>query len=396
MAQQTRFQFTQKSIDNLPANVSSAKSTEAEYTDIQVPGLKLLVGKTGTKKFLLRYTFLGQKKAIALGGYGALNVADARQLANKFKSDIARGFDPKQQREKAKNELVFEEFVTAHYLPHARVNKRSVSTDESKLKNHLLAAFGNKRLSHITLTSVQVFLNKLNETRAPGTCNRHLSLLHRIFALATLWGFVSNNPVTGISKFKENNQRQRFLSHAEIRNLFRAADQDENYFAANYTKFLLLTGARRSEGLAAQWEHISLSTTHPSWFIPETKSGRSRYVLLNPMTVDLLRQLHRVPGHPFLFPGRIDKEPLKNPIKAFKRIAKRAGIEASFRLHDLRHTTASLIVNGGGSLYDVQSTLGHSSSRMSQRYAHLSHDRRQQTSSRISEGIAEALEYQGN
>ena len=210
MTQPTRFQFTQKSIENLPANAQSAKSTEAEYSDSQVPGLKLLAGKTGTKKFLLRYTFLGQKKAIALGAFGALTVADARQLANKHKADIAKGSDPKQQREQAKQELSFAEFVSAHYLPHARVNKRSVDCDESKLNNHILGVFGHQKLGSITRSSIQTYLNRLNDTKAPATCNRHLSLLHRIFALAVLWGFVAKNPVTGISKFKENNQRQRF------------------------------------------------------------------------------------------------------------------------------------------------------------------------------------------
>jgi len=394
MTQPTRFQFTQKTIENLPANVQSAKSTEAEYSDSQVPGLKLLVGKTGTKKFLLRYTFLAQKKAIAIGAFGALTVSDARQLANNHKADIAKGIDPKEQREQAKQELVFEEFVQAHYLPHARVNKRSVDCDESKLNNHILGVFGHQKLGGVTHSAIQTYLNRLNETKAPATCNRHLSLLHRIFALAVLWGFVAKNPVTGISKFKENNQRQRFLSSAEIRSLFQAADQDENYYAACYIKFLLLTGARRSEGLAARWEDINLTNKHPSWFIPETKSGRSRYVFLNPMAVDLLHQLSRIPGNPYLFPGRVEGKPLKNPIKAFKRMAKLAGIERSFRLHDLRHTTASLIVNAGGSLYDVQATLGHASSRMSQRYAHLSHERQQRTSTRISEVVANALEHQ--
>lgn len=222
MTQPTRFQFTQKTIENLPANPKTAKSTEAEYSDSQVPGLKLLVGKTGTKKFLLRYTFLGQKKAIALGAFGSLTVSDARRLANNHKADIAKGIDPKQQREQAKQELSFAEFVSTHYLPHALVNKRSANSDESKLNNHILRVFGHKKLGVISHSAIQTYLNRLNETKAPATCNRHLSLLHRIFALAVLWGFVDKNPATGINKFKENNQRQRFLSSSEIRSLFLA------------------------------------------------------------------------------------------------------------------------------------------------------------------------------
>ncbi|MBQ0721696.1 MAG: tyrosine-type recombinase/integrase [Gammaproteobacteria bacterium] len=391
MPHPSRFTFTQKAIEQLPANPISAKATEAEYSDVQVPGLKLLIGKTGTKKFLLRYTFHGHKKALALGPYGALSVVEARRRANHHKADIAQDVDPKAAREQVKLAVTFAEFIEEHYLPHARANKRSAHTDASKLTHHILPVFGQQKLGQITLVSVQGYLNHLSSTLAPATCNRHFSLLHRVFALAVLWGFVVKNPVTGISKFKENNQRQRFLAPEEIRRLFQAADEDANYYAANYIKFLLLTGVRRAEGLSAQWQHIDLEAQHPSWYLPETKAGKSRYVLLNPMAVALLQGLERMPGNAYCFPGQVVGKPLCNPIKAFKRIIQSAGIEVAFRLHDLRHTTASLIVNGGGSLYDVQATLGHSSSRMSQRYAHLSQDRRSQTATRVSEGVAYAL-----
>lgn len=391
MTHPSRFSFTQKSIDLLPPNPASSKSTEAEYSDTQVPGLKLLVGKTGNKKFLLRYTFHGRKKALALGAYGALNVTEVRRRANQHKADIAQGIDPKAVREQVKMALTFTEFIEGHYLPHATANKRSAHTDASKFTHHILPVFGEQKLGEISLVSIQSYLNQLSSTLAPATCNRHFSLLHRVFALAVLWGFVDKNPVTGITKFKENNQRQRFLDPEEIRRLFKAAEEDPNYYAANYIKFLLLTGVRRSEGLAAQWQHIDLNAQHPSWFLPETKGGKSRYVLLNPMAVALLQHLDRMPGNTYLFPGMIKGQALNNPIKAFKRITKAAGIEVSFRLHDLRHTTASLIVNGGGSLYDVQATLGHSSSRMSQRYAHLSQDRRSHTATLVSDGVANAL-----
>ncbi|MFZ2169789.1 MAG: tyrosine-type recombinase/integrase [Methylococcaceae bacterium] len=72
------------------------------------------------------------------------------------------------------------------------------------------------------------------------------------------------------------------------------------------------------------------------------------------MPLHILECLPKVVGNPYVFPGKVEGLPINNPIKAFKRIIHRAGIESSFRLHDIRHTVASLIINNGGSLCDVQ------------------------------------------
>ena len=110
------------------------------------------------------------------------------------------------------------------------------------------------------------------------------------------------------------------------------------------------------------------------------------------MAIDILEALPRIEGNPYVFPGKIKGHPINNPTEAFKRIKKRAGIEESFRLHDIRHTVASLIINSGGTLYDVQATLAHANAKMSERYAHLSNERLQDTSDNLSSVVAKALE----
>lgn len=376
----TQFKFTQKNIAALPPHTKASKSTEQEYSDTQVSGLKLLVGKSGTKKFLFRYTFRQRKCSIALGTFGALTVDDARTIANQHKAWVAQGRDPKQQRE---DRITFADFISGHYLQHAKTYKRSVNADMSKLKLYLLPKFGQSVLTDITTQSIQGYHNQLRTTLASATANRHLALLHRIFSLAIQWGYCEKNPASGISKFQENNQHQRFLNHDEIRRLFTAADEDDNTYAAAYIKLLLLKGVRRSEGLAMKWEHLQLTGSKPLWYVPHTKTGKSRYVILNPMAVAILERLPRV--DPYVFAGT------HNPTRAFKRIIQRAGIEKSFRMHDLRHTVASLIINNGGSLYDVQAALGHANSSMSERYAHLSSERLEMTSYRLAEVVAGAL-----
>ena len=287
----TKFKFTQRSIDALPPHAKDSRSTDQEYSDSIVSGLKLLVGKNGNKKFLFRYTLRSRKCSTALGGYGALTVDEARTLANHCKALVSQGRDPKQERDEFKNRISFGEFVSEHYLPHATIHKRSIAGDESKLRLYLLPKFGHVPMADISTQTLQSYHNHLKVKLSPATANKHLSLLHRLFSLSVRWGYLEKNVCTGISKFQENNQYQRFLSNEEIRNLFSAADTDENIYAAAYIKILLLTGVRRSEGLGMKWEHLQLDGPKPMWYVPHTKSGKSRYVILNPMALQILRSI---------------------------------------------------------------------------------------------------------
>ena len=252
----TKFKFTQKSIEALPPHAKDSRSTDQEYSDSQVSGLKLLVGKNGNKKFLFRYTLRSRKCSTALGSYGSLTVDEARTLSNQYKAMVSQGRDPKQERDEFKNRISFGEFVSEHYLPHATIYKRSIAGDESKLRLYLLPKFGHIPMADISTQALQSYHNHLKVKLSPATANRHLSLLHRILSLSVQWGYLEKNVCKGISKFQENNKHQRFLSNEEIRHLFSAADYDENIFAAAYIKILLLTGVRRSEGLGMKWEHL--------------------------------------------------------------------------------------------------------------------------------------------
>jgi site-specific recombinase XerD len=109
------------------------------------------------------------------------------------------------------------------------------------------------------------------------------------------------------------------------------------------------------------------------------------------MALQILNELPKVQSNPYVFVGKVPGNAIQNPIKAFKRIIVRAGVESTFRLHDIRHTVASLIVNNGGSLYDVQAALGHANSSISERYAHLSSESMTKTSDNISNVVLGAI-----
>jgi len=207
---------------------------------------------------------------------------------------------------------------------------------------------------------------------ASGTTNRVLVLLRYMFNLAKRWGIsgVSNNPAAEL-KTAPDVCSERFLTAEETHRLLKALDTDENQTAAQSIKLLLLTGARRNEITRAKWEYIDWQKK--TLLVPCSKSGRPRLIQLNSAALDLVRSLPREPGNDFIFPSPMTGRPCASLHFPWTRIRKRAGL-TGFRLHDLRHSFASFLVNNGVSIYVVQGLLGHANVRATQRYAHLANE----------------------
>lgn len=389
MTQKTRFVFTNRAIAALPAHSADSPSRSAEYSDTTVPGLKTVVGKNGSKSFSYRYQLSGgRKRCTRIGSFPATDVAKARQIALEMRAIIDRGGDPMEEHDRLKAMPTFSQFVHDEYLPLARQVKRSVHDDESKFRLHLEPKFGHYRLCDITTRDIQLHHAATKQSHTAATANRHLALLSAVFRKAMEWDRIPRNPASGIKAFKEDNQRQRFLSHDEIARIYAAMEFEQNKTAVAVLKLLLLTGTRREEALRARWEHIDMGTGQ--WLLPTTKSGRSRYVTLNDSAKALLNDLASQHFSPWVFPGRDGTKPFNNPRKAFCRILAAANV-GHLRIHDLRHSFASLAVSAGASLYEVQALLGHSSAQMTQRYAHLTDNGLRRASQAVADAVDAAL-----
>jgi integrase len=383
-----QFRFNKKLIDTLPPHPEQAKTKESEYSDTEVAGLRLIVNRRGRKYFLLRYTINGAKRSMKLGDYPLMDVAEARQRALEHRGKIAAGTDPQEMRDaEVHHQLTFREFVTQDYLPHAFATKRSAKDDESRLRLHILPVFGDLPLAGIGSHAIQQLHDRLRVQKCAATANRHLALLKRALGLAVTWGKLDKSPVRGIRLHQENNQRQRYLSGHELSRFLMALKEEPSRSLADALRLLLVTGARREEVLQARWDEIDLDRRQ--WFLPKTKSGKSRFVLLNDTAVDLLYDRPRTPNNPYVFPGKNPGQPICNPYKGFQRILHRAGIK-DLRIHDLRHSFASLAINHGASLYEVQHLLGHADSKTTQRYAHLASDRLRDATAYVSAIIQKA------
>lgn len=261
-----------------------------------------------------------------------------------------------------------EGFVNQVYLPRARGRKRSWAVDERIARRYIGPVFGERRLRDITPAEVDAWLTRLRATGlAPATCNRIFAVLRGICGLAVRQGLLEVSPCARVSPFPPTPPREQHLSTAAGRRLLARLEQSGRPEALAL-RLLLLTGGRKSEILRARWEDVHLSRRVLT--VPLSKSGRARHIALSRAAVAVIRAIPRQQGNPWLFPGRVSGKPLSDLYLFWNKLRQELDL-GSLRIHDLRHSFASFLVNGGHTLFETQNLLGHTDPRTTMRYAHL-------------------------
>ena len=186
------------------------------------------------------------------------------------------------------------------------------------------------------------------------------------------------------------NQVENYLDEEQLQRLLTVLKKDKNRTVCGIVLFLLSTGARLNEALQARWSLIDVE--HRVWRIPATnsKSGKVRAVPLNDAALDVLSKQDTADEFEHVFINRQTGLPYVTIQKVWERLRKKAGLE-HVRIHDLRHSYASMLVNSGRSLYEVQQILGHSNPKVTQRYSHLSTATLQDAAGSAADRISEAL-----
>ena len=347
---------------------------KVDYFDSLQTGLLLKVLPSGKKTYYLRYRDdRGKMRERKLADATILSLKDARTLARQKLAQIALGEDPFAKQAALRDVPRFAEFVAQEYLPYAKQRKRSWRTDVSLLNNHILPALGQLYMDEVSKRHLMRLFAEHRASHKPGSTNRIIILCRFIFNCAIRWEVpgVTSNPTAGIDLYPENNQIERFLTEAEAKRLFEALERSGSKMLKYIVGMLLLTGARKNEVLHAKWQDFDLKRR--IWRIEQNKSGKTRHVPLSDGAIALLAQVPRIEGCEYVFANPDTGRPYTQIFYAWDTARKRAGLD-DLRIHDLRHSFASFLVNSGRSLYEVQKILGHTQIKTTQRYAHLSQD----------------------
>ena len=286
-----------------------------------------------------------------------------------------------------KQMMDYKQFVCNHYMPHALATRRAAHQDWGLFYNHLFPVFGDMALNEINRPAISAFLlEKRQAGYMASTCNRLLARLKATLAYAfemEIPGF-DKNPARGFRQFREPPHRDRFLTPDEARRLLLSIDQSESPMLKFIIPFLLMTGARKSEAMKAEWSHVDFATRQ--WVVPVSKSGKPRFIPLSQGAVNILLDVQKftlkILGEcKFIFPNITTGKPYTQLFYPWDIARKRAGL-GDVRIHDLRHSFASALVNEGMTLYDVKELLGHANIATTQRYAHLSQQRLMEAASK--------------
>jgi integrase len=334
-----------------------------------VRGFGVRVTASGSKSFILNYTVGGRERRMTIGAYPAWTVAAARDEAKRLRREIDRGVDPLGERQAEREAPTVAELCDRYLAEHA-VKKRTSSGDESMIRRVIRPELGNRKVASIAFADIDRLHRKLSKD-APYQANRTLALLSKMFSLAIRWEMRADNPCRGIERNPEE-RRHRYLSGDELRRLTDTLAAHPGS-TANVVRLLLLTGARRGEVLGAQWFEFDLETgiwTKPS---AHTKQKKEHRTPLSAPTRQLLVEMRADATSPYLFPSRSGDGPMTEIKKGWARLCREAGIE-SVRIHDLRHTYASVLASAGLSLPVIGALLGHTQPGTTARYAHLFDD----------------------
>jgi integrase len=419
-----RTKLTKRAIDGL----NRPSDSQEIVWDRTLPGFGLRITPAGHKGFVVQYRVGGRTRRLTLGDYGLLTVDQARDRAKKALGDVANGLDPAAEREagqRAHRERLGAPTI-AQLAPlfldgcRAHCKPGTVEEYERIFEHDILPKIGSRQVAE--LTSRQVGALHLSMRKRKYSANRALARLSTLCTWAERMGERPrhSNPCADVKPYSET-AKERFLSAEEFQRLGQAlrtaetlglppapklkkrpasaetakhrpkiADQPvpANPFAVAAIRFLSLSGWREGEALSLRWADVDLERNIAT--LRDTKTGRS----VRPLGVsamEVLRNMPQVEGSPYTFPGAKVGTHLKEIKRVWYAVRHAAKIE-DLRLHDLRHSFASVAADAGLSLPLIGSLLGHTRPETTKRYAHLTEDARVRAASDVSRSIAARLD----
>ncbi len=352
-----------------------------------VRGFGLRITAAGARAFILTYRIRGRQRRYTIGDWPSWTVVAARDEAKRLKREISLGRDPMGDKDAERGAPTVadlcDRYVEQH-LPKKRPTSRR--DDHAMIDKIVKPKLGNLKVAAVRHADIDGLHRSLKAT--PYRANRVISMLSKLMNLAVKWDLRTDNPVRGIEKYPEE-RRERYLSTFEIARLTNALAAHSNQTAANAIRFLMLTGARRGEVLRATWSQFNIEDgvwTKPS---SHTKQKKEHRIPLSAPALELLVKIKERSDGEFVFAGKAPDQPLKDLKSSWASICKAAELEG-VRVHDLRHTYASILASAGLSLLIIGRLLGHTQPGTTSRYAHLADDPLREATERVGAVVTSA------
>lgn len=371
--------LTQRTIDR------AGPMVDDDYViyDDDPTGLYLRVQPSGVKSLALRFSYGGKSRYLTIGRANVIPLDKAREIAKQHLREVAAGIDPSRKGKSARSvQAVYERWMRKHV--ETKLKPKTQKDYKMIFENHILPRIGHRDANRLTTLEVQDLHNSLWET--PYMANRVLATLSAMFQWAGKVGLRDPqlvNPVSGIQRFKEKH-RERYLTNEEINTVMEGLRVYGSQDFADVIRLLLLTGARKSEIERLEWGWIDWERKLVR--LPDSKTGGRSLHLSQPAYELLVRRRPLYQTEQYVFPSSLDKGHYRSTGVEWQRFRKSIGLP-SVRLHDLRHTFASLAANNGVPLNVVGGLLGHTQVATTKRYAHLYDDTLQEAVNNVSRQI---------
>lgn len=391
-------ELTDKRLKALP---KPAAGNQITY-DNEVKGFGVRATSAGARAFIVNYRIGGRERRITIGSFPDWKVSQARDEAKRIKRQVDSGEDPMAERHADRAAPTVDELAVRFEADHlSRRRASTVREYRSILQRHILPRLGKIKVADLRHSDIERLHREIAVT-APYQANRTVAVLSKMLNLAIKWELRSDNPARGIEREPEQ-KRERFLTPAEIAKLGEALASHPERTSCNAIRLLLLTGARRGEMLSSTWNQFNLEKG--VWLKPgaATKQTTDHRVPLSAAALEILAAMKTAanPGCPWVFPGQPTKHgtgPLREIKRAWLAVCVKAGLaeqvqervagkpvkdaagkplmvwKTTVRVHDLRHTYASILASSNLSLPIIGALLGHTQAATTQRYAHLLDD----------------------
>jgi integrase len=360
--------LTDKLVRDMPI---PEKGKQLRIKDKRILGFGVRRTASGSTSFTFDYVAHGRDRRMTIGPYPSWSVEAAREAAAKLRRRVDAGEDPLEEDRQARAEMTLA-LLWERYDREVMPDKRpATQRDERSMWRRLvLPRLGRRKLSAIRPADIDGLHREISQT-TPTQANRCLASVRHVFNKGIRWQLCETNPAVGAAKNPEEH-RERYLTDDERERFLDALNRRPETSSTLALRMLLLTGARRNEVLKADWEQFDIAAgvwTKPS---SHTKQKRRHRVPLSPEAVAIIQRARQLSNGIYVFPGK-EGRPLADLKRLFASLLTETGIE-NLRLHDLRHSFASILVTGGQSLPVIGALLGHTQVATTARYSHLMDD----------------------